>query len=160
MELDCQSISIYGDFVTSLTAYYSCADIYHHTTSPDMLYLYSMSLIKQSGYNLIALSKLFKNEKIVFSKIRLCISLCIKLDKVNHKNPFNFLYFKLKIQHCDVLFFKHPSYLGFMYSKQGSLIILLATVVGMANSISISSNAAAFGSDVREVEKRAPYNVK
>ena len=27
MELDCQSISIYGDFVTSLTAYYSCADI-------------------------------------------------------------------------------------------------------------------------------------
>ena len=30
MDINLQTITIYGDFVTSLTAYYSCADISLH----------------------------------------------------------------------------------------------------------------------------------
>ena len=47
-----------------------------------------------------------------------------------------------------------------MYSKQCSMIILFATVVGMISSISISANPAAFGTDVKNLDKRAPLNVK
>ena len=57
------------------------------------------------------------------------------------------------------VFIKTPQLVE-MYSKQCSMIILFATVVGMVTSISISANPAAFGADVKNLDKRAPLNVK